>query len=253
MDTLTVLAPNHPHPKKPMYGTRVLGLPPSAYISFAIAVTASGIYAITQHSIKRELQIKELEKQQVTSNMQLLKSQLSPHFLFNAMNSLYSLSLKKSEKLPEAILTVSDLLRYVTYDSNENFVNIQKEIDYLNNYIALQKLRLSADSQIVFDIQNNNPNVQIAPMIIVPFFENAFKHSVDANGVARINAQLITTKSHIEFHIENSKQKEKQKDMTHGIGIQNVKSRLRLIYGSKHTLDIEDGEEKYVVLLKIKL
>ncbi|MBP5582533.1 MAG: histidine kinase, partial [Bacteroidales bacterium] len=108
---------------------------------FFITVAASGMYGYSVQNAKRELVLKEMEKQQMASKLQLLKSQLSPHFLFNAMNSLYSLSLKKSEELPNTILTFSDLLRYNTYDSSEDFVDVKKEFEYLHNYIKIQKLR----------------------------------------------------------------------------------------------------------------
>lgn len=121
-----------PHPHRPP-GTA------HRYVAFFITLAASGMYSYSIQNAKRERDLRELEKQQIASNVQLLKSQLSPHFLFNALNSIYSLSLKKSDKLPKAILTMSDLLRYVTYDSNANHVKIQKEIDYIENYIALQK------------------------------------------------------------------------------------------------------------------
>ena len=112
----------------------------SRFFGFFLTVAASGMYGYVVQNDKRELILKEMEKQQMASNLQMLKSQLSPHFLFNAMNSLYSLSLKKSEELPNAILTFSDLLRYSTYDSSEDFVDVEKEIGYLHNYVEIQKL-----------------------------------------------------------------------------------------------------------------
>lgn len=228
-------------------------IPPHLYMSFVVTVAVSAVYGSSIHHAKQEKLLRELERQQITSNMQLLKSQLSPHFLFNAMNSLYSLSLKKSDKLPETILTISDLLRYVTYDSNENMVNIQKEINYLLDYVKLQKLRLSSESVINIEVDNQNLQAEIAPMILVPFLENAFKHGVDSEGIVNINCHIVITKKQIEFHIENKKSIEMQKDKVHGIGIQNVKNRLYLVYGSKCTLDIDDSQDLYVVNLKIKL
>ncbi len=228
-------------------------IPPHLYMSFMVTLAASLVYGSSIRHEKREKLLRELERQQITSNMQLLKSQLSPHFLFNAMNSLYSLSLKKSDKLPETILTMSDLLRYVTYDSNENMVNVKKEINYLQDYIKLQQLRLSPESVINLKVDNQNEQAEIAPMILVPFLENAFKHGVDTEGIVNIDCHITITNKLIEFHIENKKYTGNQKDKVHGIGIQNVKNRLYLVYGSKCSLDIDDAGEMYVVNLKIKL
>lgn len=229
-------------------------MPPShKWASFLLTITASAIYSISLRNVERERRLRELEKQQAISNLQLLKWQLSPHFLFNALNSIYSLSLKKSEELPKAILTVSDLLRYVTYDSEKNAVNVEKEIDYLNDYIKLQKLRLSQETKVAFNVQNNNPNAKIAPMILIPFVENAFKHGVNAEGVVSMEVQIVTSETEVYFRIVNTKQIENQRDETHGIGIENVKTRLLLLYGSKHSLNIFDRENEYEVVLKLQL
>ena len=223
------------------------------YMTFFVTIAASGMYSYSIQNAKRERDLRELEKQQIASNVQLLKSQLSPHFLFNALNSIYSLSLKKSDKLPKAILTMSDLLRYVTYESNENHVNIQKEINYIDNYINLQKIRLSTESQILITVKNENEDAEIAPMILIPFVENAFKHGVNSNGVATITLNITINKTCIDFYIENIKYPRNQKDTVHGIGIQNVKTRLELLYDSRYTLDINEIDNKYTVSLKIQL
>jgi sensor histidine kinase YesM len=221
---------------------------------FFITLAASGMYGYSIQNAKRELVLKEMEKQQMESNLQLLKSQLSPHFLFNAMNSLYSLSLKKSEDLPNAILTFSDLLRYNTYDSSEDFVDVEKEIEYLHNYIKIQKLRVAEESTILFDEEiDKHASVKIAPMILVPFVENAFKHGRSAEGTVDIAMRICVTASEINFCISNKIFASGTKDFAHGIGIQNVKTRLQLIYGPKHHLEIQETETEYNVALKITI
>lgn len=222
-------------------------------VAFFMTLAASGMYSYSIQNAKREKKMRELEKRQVESNLQLLKSQLSPHFLFNAMNSLYSMSLKKSEELPKAILTISDLLRYVTYDSAENMVPIQKEIDYIENYLRIQRMRMATESVVDFAVTNNNPTVQIAPMILIPFVENAFKHGKNGNGEVCITSTLKVTELEVDFYIKNTKSAENQKDKVHGIGIQNVKTRLELLYGNKYSLDIVDDENYYEVSLKLQL
>ncbi|MBR4690821.1 MAG: sensor histidine kinase [Bacteroidales bacterium] len=226
----------------------------SHFVIFFITLAASGMYGYSVQNAKREQVLKEMERQQAVSNLQLLKSQLSPHFLFNAMNSLYSLSLKKSEELPNAILTFSDLLRYNTYDSSEDFVNVEKEIEYLHNYVKIQKLRVAEGSTILFDEEiDKNASVQIAPMILVPFVENAFKHGRSAEGTVDIAMRICVTASEINFCISNKIFASGTKDFAHGIGIQNVKTRLQLIYGPKHHLEIQETETKYNVALKITI
>ena len=221
---------------------------------FFITLAASGMYGYSVQNAKREQVLKEMERQQVVSNLQLLKSQLSPHFLFNAMNSLYSLSLKRSEELPNAILTFSDLLRYNTYDSSEDFVDVGKEIEYLHNYIKIQKLRVAEESTILFDEEiDKHASVKIAPMILVPFVENAFKHGRSAEGTVDIAIRICVTASEINFCISNKIFASGTKDFAHGIGIQNVKTRLQLIYGPKHHLEIQETETEYSVELKITI
>ena len=221
---------------------------------FFITLAASGMYGYSVQNAKREQVLKEMERQQAVSNLQLLKSQLSPHFLFNAMNSLYSLSLKKSEELPNAILTFSDLLRYNTYDSSEDFVDVEKEIEYLHNYVKIQKLRVAEGSTILFDEEiDKNVSVQIAPMILIPFVENAFKHGRSPEGTVDINANIRVSANEICFSIVNKLFVSGTKDSAHGIGIQNVKTRLQLIYGPKHHLEIHETETDYRVDLKIDI
>ncbi len=236
---------NPPHPRNQA--------PILRYMTFFVTIAASGMYSYSIQNAKRERRLQELEKQQIAANMQLLKSQLSPHFLFNALNSIYSLSLKKSDKLPKAILTMSDLLRYVTYDSNANHVKVQKEIDYIENYIALQKIRLSVDSQIIIDIKNNNPDAKIAPMIFIPFVENAFKHGTNIDGIADIKLNITVDEAEINFMIENKKYPDSQKDNVHGIGIRNVRTQLNLLYNSRYNLNISDVDDVYKVVLKLQL
>lgn len=226
----------------------------SRFFVFFITVAASGMYGYSVQNAKRELVMKEMEKQQMASNLQLLKSQLSPHFLFNAMNSLYSLSLKKSEDLPNAILTFSDLLRYNTYDSSEDFVDVEKEIEYLHNYVKIQKLRLSEGSTILLNEERDEKvSVQIAPMILIPFVENAFKHGRSPEGTVDIIANIRVSANEICFSIVNKLFVSGTKDSAHGIGIQNVKTRLQLIYGPKHHLEIHETETDYRVDLKIDI
>lgn len=228
-------------------------MPPAEWVSFLLTIIASAIYSISLRNVQRERRLRELEKQQAVSNLQLLKWQLSPHFLFNVLNTVYSLSLKKSDDLPKVVLTVSDLLRYITYDSEKNEVSAEKEIAYLNDYIKLQKLRLASESNVEFVVENNNPEAKIAPMLLIPFFENAFKHGVNTDGVVSISSSIIVSKTDVFFRIINSKHSKNNWDEVHGVGFENVKTRLNLLYGSKHSLEIFNTDTEYEVVLKLKL
>lgn len=225
-------------------------------VIFFITLAASGMYGYSVQNAKREQLLKEMERQQAESNLQLLKSQLSPHFLFNAMNSLYSLALKKSDNLPNAILTFSNLLRYNTYDSAEDFVDVEKEIEYLHNYVSLQKLRMAPESVVDFvENRTTQETVKIAPMVLIPFVENAFKHGRNADGKVNISIHISVTASEISFSVQNEiyKIEGATKDAAHGIGIQNVKTRLQIIYGSGHSLHISETDSLYSVDLRIKV
>ena len=226
------------------------------FVLFFISLAASGVLSYSIQSVKREQLLKELEKQHAESNLQLLKSQLSPHFLFNAMNSLYSLALKKSDDLPNAILTFSILLRYSTYDSTEDYVDIEKEIEYLHDYVNTQQLRLSPESVVNFEENwTTKEKIKIAPMVLIPFVENAFKHGRNAEGNVNISISINVNLNDIVFHIQNEvfKNVNSSKDSVHGIGIQNVKSRLQIIYGTKHSLQISETDSLYSVTLKINI
>lgn len=216
-----------------------------------IAISASYGYAYQYN--KREKKLKELEKEQFASELLFLKSQINPHFLFNVLNSIYSLSLKKSNDLPEVIIKLSDLLRYVTYESEDKFVDITKELAYIQNYIDLQKLRLAKESEINFSITGDYTNVKIAPMLLITFIENAFKHGISSEGEIHMNCNIFINNSNIDFSIVNNVAKTHQKDSGNGIGIQNVKRRLELIYPYKHTLVIQELDFKYNVNLTINI
>lgn len=225
----------------------------SVLVSFFLTIATSGMYGYSIQNAKREKRLKELEKEQIASNLKMLKSQISPHFLFNALNSIYCMSLTKSDDLPQAILTISDMLRYVTYESSKDSVKIQKEINYLNDYITVQKFRISPNSEIQFNAHNENEEAEIAPLILIPFVENAFKHGLNEDGYVSIAIDISVSGNEMTFCAKNKKFISGDKDGDHGIGIQNVQTRLNLLYGSRHSLKITDRNDIYEVFLKIKL
>ncbi|MFW5851684.1 MAG: sensor histidine kinase [Bacteroidota bacterium] len=219
-------------------------------IIILITIAISSVYGYAVNYNNREKRIKEFETERLSSELTFLKSQINQHFLFNVLNSIYSLSLKKSDALPPVILKLSDLLRYMTYDTVEKFVNIDKEIQYLQNYIDLQKLRLGQTDAIHFEIYNQTEkSITIAPLILVPFIENAFKHGTLSDEKTHIDIQLFITDDTVELIVRNSFTEKTQKDITSGVGIQNVKRRLELLYPQKFNLTISKEKQIFQVTL----
>ncbi|MDP4272947.1 MAG: histidine kinase [Bacteroidota bacterium] len=217
-----------------------------------------GFLRITQEWQKSEKQKKEIENEKLTSELAFLKSQINPHFLFNVLNNIYSLAHKKSDDTETAVLKLSQLMRYMIYESNYGLVSIDKEIECLENYIDLQKMRLSKNAQISFKITGQSKGKMIEPMLLVPFVENAFKHGISYVDKMMVDISLTLEDDFLLFTVENyvadkSKAEEVYADKANGIGLQNIKRRLDLLYPDKHILSISSKEGKFSVSLKIQL
>ncbi|WP_298782444.1 sensor histidine kinase [uncultured Polaribacter sp.] len=194
--------------------------------------------------LQTQLQLKEQE-------LKFLKMQIHPHFLFNTLNTLYGFTLKKSEEAPEMILKLSNLLDYILYQVDKPLVFLKDEINHIKNYISLEKLRFQGSLHVNFKIDIANQNLKIAPMLLLPFIENAFKHGAQIKDVLKININLKTDASFLYFEAENSVKKvEKSKK---GIGLENIKKRLELLYKEKYALEIFEKENTFKVNLKIDI
>ncbi len=200
---------------------------------------------------------KELETQRMQSEIKFLKSQINPHFLFNTLNSLYALTLKKSDKAPEIVIKLSEMMRYMLYESNERRVPLQKEVNYIQNYLALEALRQSGQADIVFNVEGQIADQTIAPLIFIPFLENSFKHGLNhqlSDGYVHVTMKVLDNK--LLLRILNSKpaqpplQTEKNSG---GIGLANVERRLNLLYPNQYKLDIEDNDKEHIVELSLAL
>ncbi len=219
-------------------------------IIILILIMAIG-YAMQEFFLKIKKE-KQIQTQQTIAELSLLKSQISPHFLFNVLNSLYSLSLKMSKETPDVILKLSDILRYSLYETQEKEISISNEIHILNTYIDIEKLRMPENASIEFNYENVKDSVRIAPMLLLPLIENAFKHGTDSTiGVSYINASLSCDEKHLIFTCENSF-KESAKKEVGGIGIENIRKRLQLLYPSKHLFKIEKSKDIYKIKLELK-
>ena len=186
--------------------------------------------------------------------MKFLKSQINPHFLFNALNNIYALTISGSEQSSEMILKLSYMLRYILYECNGPFVSIEKEWEYILNFIDFQNLKSKDDININLDFTNDSAGALISPMIFIPFIENAFKHShVDSLAEAWVNISLNNKKEEIIFQVDNSiPSKKHNQDELGGIGLENAKRRLELIYSDNYDLIINDKKNSYSVILRIR-
>ena len=196
---------------------------------------------------------KQLEKQKLEAELKLLKSQINPHFLFNTLNSLYVLALNNSQRTPAMIHKLSELMSYMLYESNQVEVLLEKEVEYIRNYIALEKIRYGDRIEITFNVNNHHDDLMIAPLLMLPFIENSFKHGVRnqlSNGWVFIELDIIDDE--IVFKVENSKGG-KLTEVQGGIGLSNVVKRLDYLYGDSYSLKIFDEQDTYMVVLKVGL
>ena len=193
-----------------------------------------------------------LENENLIAELAFLKSQINPHFLFNSLNNIYSLAYQKSEKTPEAILKLSEIMRYMLYESNEDKVALSNEIRYLENYIELQKLRFKDNIYIKFEINGDPLGLMITPLVLISFVENAFKHGIATDIENPISIVLNLSEDKLFFHVSNIKSS-MNKDITGGIGLQNVQRRLSLIYKDRYRLHIDDNNDIYNCELYLNL
>ena len=194
--------------------------------------------------LQMQLQLKEQE-------LKFLKLQIHPHFLFNTLNTIYGFALKKSDETPNLILKLSSLLDYILYQVEQPLVFVKDEIDHIQNYIALEKSRFQEGLQVDFFVQECNQQLQIPPMLMLPFVENAFKHGVPKQGVLCINLKFMVTHNSIEFIVENSSIK--KHDTKKGIGLENINKRLQLLYPKTDSLTLKQTEHRFHVHLKIPI
>ncbi len=216
-----------------------------------------GIYTLLTALLKLSrswFKIKELEKENTELELNTLRFQINPHFLLNSLNSIYALALKKSDATPEVILKLSRMLKHILYGEVDNKISLQHEVNYLNHYVELQKLRFTENADIRFNAKGDFKNQVIAPLILITFFENSFKHGVSGkiNG-AYAHFDLNFSDNKLNLMAENSKGKNNNTPGGGGIGLENVKKRLDLLYKDKHSLEIKEDDSKFNIYLTIYL
>ncbi len=227
------------------------------FFSLVFYGSVSTIFQIILDWQKGSVEKMELQHKNTETELNFLKSQINPHFLFNTLNNLYALTLKKSDLAPEIVLKLSEMMRYMLYECNEERVPLRKEVNYLENYLELEKLRQKKDIKIDFLVSGMIKDQKIAPLLFIPFLENSFKHGLNnqlGDGYVKILLKILEDEVH--FSIDNSKAEAAPKPFgkkSGGIGLVNVKRRLDLVYPNSHELNIKDSPNNYFIDLKIKL
>ncbi|MBL0740251.1 sensor histidine kinase [Chryseolinea lacunae] len=230
---------------------------------FVVQITAVTLFIVIFVGLLRfavdwfelESKKKAVENEKLTAELNFLKAQINPHFLFNTLNNLYYLAYTKSENTTEVIAKLSQMMRYMIYESNHPKVLLSKEIDYMQSYISLERLRLNNQIPIKFTLEGNMENIWIAPLIFITFLENAFKHGVNnSDPNAWVNLVIRMEGSRCTYTVENSKPTMAASNgEKSGIGLQNVQRRLELSYPGQYTLDVTENTDKYMVQLNLTL
>ncbi|RBL88612.1 sensor histidine kinase [Chitinophaga flava] len=252
-----------PMPPPRLY--RIMGEKPSfwEYLLFPEVLRRSGFFAllmlfmsgfikIAVEWFESEKQREALKVEKLNAELKFLKSQINPHFLFNCLNTIYSLAHKQSGQTEHAILKLSTIMRYMIYESNEAKVQLEQELKYLQDYIDIQRLRLPQDIEIQYTLNGQPASLQIEPMLLVPFVENAFKHGISYAEDSFINIDITIAENMIRLMVRNSLFKERVAERG-GIGLQNVLKRLDMLYHGDHEITITESDNQFIVDLKIVL
>lgn len=199
---------------------------------------------------RQDKELAVLEKEKTATELSLLKQQINPHFFFNTLNNLYALSITKDEQTPEVVLQLSELMRYVIYRGKEEQVSLEEEIKYIEDYVQLQQIRLHKQLDFQFEKDLSDPIPNVAPLLFIVLVENAFKHGIEpAEKPCYLHLNLRSRDGQIEFVCENAV--EQASDTEGGIGLENLRRRLALLYPDRHQLQIEAGPDCYKVNLRL--
>ncbi|TAJ10699.1 GHKL domain-containing protein [Marinilabiliaceae bacterium JC017] len=225
----------------------------NAYWGILLIVGFSTGIRITQHWAQTKYKQKELEKAHVDSELAFLKNQVSPHFFFNTLNNIYALIKVDGDKAQSAVERLSNMMRYLIYESEDKGIALQKEVAFMQHYIELMKMRISKKVELQVEMPTHCPEVKIPPLLFISFIENAFKHGISYKEKSFISISLSIADPFIVFTCQNSipQRRKEDKDGASGIGLANIKKRLNLLFGDKATLEITEEEKIFNVSLKI--
>ncbi|GAB3814937.1 sensor histidine kinase [Pontibacter rugosus] len=202
-------------------------------------------------TLEKERENRTLKQEKTQAELAFLKTQINPHFLYNSLNYLYSLAYPVSDKLADAIIKLSDLMRYMLYESKDGRVELQKEVDYLHNYIDIYRLRFENNFFVNFNIQGHVNGQRVPSLVLIPFVENALKHGVVDDATAPVNISLQLINNSLYFGVSN-RINQSQKDHTTGIGLANIRRRLELLYPNQYTLETREDGKQYQTRLKLE-
>ena len=220
---------------------------------FALAVLASNIlFLITDRNQQKEKQ-QEVEIEKVANELNFLKLQISPHFLFNTLNNIRWLVRKQSDQAEESVIKLSEIMRYIIYDVESGKISIKQEIEHIQNYIELQTLRVAHGSHIIFKVDGQLGNEMVEPLLFLHFIENAFKYGIDGKNEPAIHFELRKTEKGIIFWSKNKILNSKSNLENEGVGLSNIQRRLELLYPDRHQLSIVNKDDYFEVTLSLQL
>lgn len=223
--------------------------------TYLFILATSIAYRLVLDRIATERFLSDRENENLKTELSFLRSQVSPHFMFNVLNNMVALARKQSDQLEPSLIKLSSLMRYMLYEADEEKVPLEKENDYLQSYIDLQQQRFGKKLKINFVTDSFDKHYEIEPMLLIPFVENAFKHGTGMVEDAQIYIELRAKSDILNFTVRNkfNNQFIEVKDKTSGIGLTNVTRRLNLLYGKNHTLLITDNDNWFIISLQLKL
>jgi len=226
-----------------------------SFFIYLFMIATSTAYKMIGDRIKADRIAKEKETEGLKTELSFLRSQVSPHFMFNVLNNMVSLARKQSDQLEPSLIKLSSLMRYMLYETDEEKVSLEREMDYLQSYIDLQQQRFGKKVKLKVNLREADKQYQIEPMLLIPFVENAFKHGTGMVENAEIDIELKAEKDILQFSVRNmyNPASKEIKDKTSGIGLTNVKRRLNLLYSNRQTLMITKENNRFIVDLQIHL
>ncbi|WP_411029277.1 sensor histidine kinase [Spongiimicrobium sp. 3-5] len=245
--------PEAPHIRRPFGGKNLWYM--RLFISMvvmAIPYTIGTLLRIYMEWKKNENLRKIVENEKVYSELQFLKTQLNPHFLFNSLNAIYALSVKKSPDTSQAIVNLSELMRYMLYEADKDVVPLAKELEYIKSYVQLQRLRLSDSENVTLNISGQEKDKTIPPLLFISFIENAFKYGTDYEGKTDVKINLFISNESIHITVVNKVGVYKEPSKNSGVGLKNVRNRLELLYPFAHELIVKNDEKTYSVDLTLR-
>lgn len=254
------LGPLPPVPR-PDWDKKIAGMPAfiflitlrKALLSSLLLLLASGFIKIALEWFKAQRKQEELEKEKLHAELGFLKEQVNPHFLFNSLNSIYALAHRKAPETPAAVMQLSQMMRYMIYESNTDTVSLEKELDYLQNYLDLKKLRLTSQVTVDYSIEGPVAGLNIEPMLLIPFVENAFKHGISYTENCSIQIKISVGQHKLQLFVSN-KIYRPEKSEPGGLGLTNVTKRLHLLYPEEqHELNTTQENNIYTVSLTLLL